>query len=383
MRIVILNETDIATPNATGDRERRVALIPDICGKLVKGGHELLVEAGAGAAAGFADALYLEAGAQILEDRATLLAKAQVHPRITKPGADIISGLPPGCALIAFLQPLVDHATVKALAEQKLIAVAMELIPRITRAQFMDALSSMATVAGYKAVLLAANSLPRFFPMLTTAAGTIRPAKVIVIGAGVAGLQAIATARRLGAEVIAYDVRAAAGEQIRSLGAHFEPMEVDHAEDAGGYAKELSADFYKGEQEMIRKHSKDADAIISTALIPGRPAPLLITKAMVEEMKPGSAIVDLSAAAGGNCELTQAGRELEHGTVRIIGYTNLPAMMPEHASQLYSRNIQSLLGLLCPDSATISTEDEVVKSAMVTKDGEIVSPAVRKAMGLT
>lgn len=372
MKISILNETE--------GTERRVALVPETAAKLTSAGFSIAVESGAGTAAGFSDAAYTTAGA-VVADRTATLDGAKVIASIGRPGPDLI---PEGAAVIGFLRPLADKDYATAIAGRGATALAMELVPRITRAQFMDALSSMATVAGYKAVLIAASAVPRFFPMLTTAAGTIRPAKVIVIGAGVAGLQAIATARRLGAEVIGYDVRPAAGEQIRSLGAKFEPMEVDHSEDAGGYATELPPEFYKAEQEMIRKHSKEADAIISTALIPGKKAPLLITKEMVEEMRPGSVIVDLSAAQGGNCELTRPDEEIRHGNVSIIGHTNLPAMMPEHASQLYSRNIAALLQLLVPDAKAGATvlDDEVVRGALVMAHGEILHPMVRKFHGL-
>ncbi len=369
---------NIAVLNETSGLEARVALTPETCGKLVKSGHVVQVESGAGAASGFNDAAYVAAGATVSHDRNNLLADANILCRVNKPGPDIIEKLPANSVVIGFLQPLADKTITPALAERKITALAMELVPRITRAQFMDALSSMATVAGYKAVLIAAHSVPRFFPMLTTAAGTIKPAKVVVIGAGVAGLQAIATARRLGAEVVGYDVRPAAGEQIRSLGAQFEPMEVSHAEDAGGYATEQSVEFYKQEQELIRKHSKDADAVISTALVPGKRAPLLITREMVEEMRQGSVIVDLSAAAGGNCELTLPDEQVRHGGVLILGPTNLPSTMPEHASQLYGRNMAALVSLLAPEPAgSFNLDDEVVKGALVTTNGEIVHQAVK------
>lgn len=369
---------NIAVLNETAGLEARAALTPETCAKLAKSGHTVRVESGAGLASGFSDAAYAAAGARVSSDRAALLDGVNILARVTRPGPDVLDKLPAGAAVIGFLQPLADKTSAPDFAKRGLTAIALELVPRITRAQFMDALSSMATVAGYKAALIAANSVTRFFPMLTTAAGTIKPAKVIVIGAGVAGLQAIATARRLGAEVIGYDVRPAAGEQIRSLGAQFEPMEAAHAEDAGGYATEQSAEFYKQEQELIRKHSRDADAIISTALVPGKRAPLLITRAMVEEMRHGSVIVDLSAAAGGNCELTLPDEEVRHGGVLILGPTNLPSTMPEHASQLYGRNMAALIGLLAPDPAgPFNLEDEVVKGALVTANGEIVHQAVK------
>ncbi|MFQ3577631.1 MAG: Re/Si-specific NAD(P)(+) transhydrogenase subunit alpha [Verrucomicrobiia bacterium] len=374
MKIGVLNETNTL--------ERRVALIPDVAGRLVEEGHTVAIESGAGQKAGFADHVYKDSGVAVHQTRSELLAEVDLLLTLGKPEPECIDQLKEGTILIGFLQPLADLATVKRMNERKITALAMELLPRITRAQFMDALSSMATVAGYKAVLIAANALPRFFPMLTTAAGTIKPAKVIVIGAGVAGLQAIATARRLGAEVVGYDVRAAAGEQIQSLGARFEPMEVAHAEDEGGYAKELSPDFYKEEQELIRKHSPDADAIISTAQIPGKKAPLLITKAMVEEMRAGSAIVDLAAAAGGNCELTRPDEVITYKGVSIFGHTNLPAMMPEHASQLYSRNLHALIRLLCTEGGqgAATFEDEVVKGALVCMGGHVNHPMVLKAL---
>jgi NAD(P) transhydrogenase subunit alpha len=286
-----------------------------------------------------------------------------------------------GGALIAFLQPFASPDVVRKLAQQRVSALAMELVPRITRAQRMDALSTMSTISGYKAVLLAATTVGRFFPMLTTAVGTVPPAKVIVIGAGVAGLQAIATAKRLGAVVTAFDTRPVAAEQVKSVGGRFVSLEVAHeqAEDAGGYAKELSADFYRQEQDLIRRQSKDADAIITTALIPGRRAPLLITEEMVREMRPGTVIVDLAAEQGGNCALTEAGRDVVKYGVTIMGPLNLPSTMPMHASFLYARNVLAFVELLAPNGKGLQLDrnDDIVKGSLVTYDGEVVHPNVK------
>jgi H+-translocating NAD(P) transhydrogenase subunit alpha len=368
MRIGVVRET---TPG-----ERRVALVPETVGRLAKGGNEVIVERGAGEASSFPDRMYTEAGGTIGD-----AWSADLVLKVAKPSDDELARIREGAVLIAFLQPLTNHALVRELARRRVTALSMDAIPRITRAQPMDALSSQATVAGYKAVLLAAVALPKFFPMLTTAAGTIAPAKAFVIGAGVAGLQAIATARRLGAVVEAFDTRPVVKEQVQSLGAKF--LEVDlgeTGEGAGGYAKELSEEAHRKEVELLAKAVKENDIIITTAAIPGRPAPKLITADMVRSMKPGSVIVDLAAETGGNTELTQAGKVIDVDGVRIDGTTNIPSTMPYHASQMYSRNIQSLLGLLITKEGKLNLDmnDDVIKGTVITKDGEVVHEATRK-----
>jgi H+-translocating NAD(P) transhydrogenase subunit alpha len=371
MRIGVVRET---TPG-----ERRVALVPETVGRLTKSGNEVVVERGAGEASSFPDRMYTEAGGSIGD-----AWSADLVVKVAKPSDDELGRLHEGAGLIAFLQPLTNHALGRELARQRVTALSMDAIPRITRAQPMDALSSQATVAGYKAVLLAAAALPKFFPMLTTAAGTIAPAKAFVIGAGVAGLQAIATARRLGAVVEAFDTRPVVKEQVQSLGAKF--LEVDlgeTGEGAGGYAKELSEEAHRKEVELLAKAVKENDIIITTAAIPGRPAPKLITAEMVRSMRPGSVIVDLAAETGGNTELTQAGKVIDVDGVRIDGTTNIPSTMPYHASQMYSRNIQSLLGLMITKEGKLNLDmsDEVIRGTVITKDGEVVHDATRKAIG--
>ena len=363
--------------------ERRIAAVPETVAKMTKAGTEVLVESGAGSDSFISDGEFETAGARIAP-RDEVLSGSDVIIKVNKPTLEEIDKMKEGAILISFLQPFASPDVIKKLAERKVSSLSMEMVPRITRAQRMDALSTMSTVAGYKVVLMAANANGRFFPMLSTAAGTIHPGKVIIIGAGVAGLQAIATAKRLGAVVTAFDVRPAAGEQVKSLGAEFVSLEVPHdqAEDTGGYAKELPPEFYQKEQEIIRKYSKDADVIISTALIPGKKAPVLITEDMVKEMKPGSVIVDMAVEHGGNCTLSEAGKEvLKHG-VTIIGYPNIPAMMPVHASLLYARNILAFLNLISPDgkSATIDLEDDIIKGSLITHAGEIVHPAIKEAV---
>jgi NAD(P) transhydrogenase subunit alpha len=371
MRIGVVRET------APG--ERRVALVPETVGRLAKAGNEIVVERGAGEASSFPDRMYTEAGAMI-GDAWT----AELVLKVAKPSDDELRRLREGAVLIAFLQPLTSPGLVRELARARITSLSMDAIPRITRAQSMDALSSQATVAGYKAVLLAAAALPRFFPMLTTAAGTIAPAKAFVIGAGVAGLQAIATARRLGAVVEAFDTRPVVKEQVQSLGAKF--LEVDlgeTGEGSGGYAKELSEEAHKKEVQLLAKAVKENDIVITTAAIPGRPAPKLITADMVRSMKPGSVIVDLAAETGGNTELTQAGKVIEVDGVRIDGTTNLPSTMPYHASQMYSRNIASLLALMLTKEGKLHLDmnDDVIKGTVITKDGEVVHEQTKKAVG--
>jgi len=360
--------------------ERRVSLVPDTVGRLAKSGNEVVVERGAGQASSFPDRMYIDAGATIGDPWS-----ADVVVKVARPSDDELGRLREGTVLIAFLQPLVNHALVRELARRRLTALSMDAIPRITRAQSMDALSSQATVAGYKAVLLAATALPKFFPMLTTAAGTIAPAKVFVIGAGVAGLQAIATARRLGAVVEAFDTRPVVKEQVQSLGAKF--LEVDlgeTGEGTGGYAKELSAEAHRKEVELLAKAVKDNDIVITTAAIPGRPAPKLITADMVRSMKPGSVIVDLAAETGGNTELTKPGEVIDVDGVRIDGTTNLPSTMPYHASQMYSRNIASLLALMVTKEGKLNLDmnDDVIKGTVITKDGEVVHEQTKKAVAV-
>jgi len=371
MRIGVVRET------APG--ERRVALVPETVGRLAKSGNEVIVERGAGEASSFPDRMYTEAGGTIGD-----AWDAELVLKVAKPSDEELARLRQGAVLIAFLSPLTNHDLVRELGRRRVTALSMDAIPRITRAQPMDALSSQATVAGYKAVLLAAAALPKFFPMLTTAAGTIAPAKAFVIGAGVAGLQAIATARRLGAVVEAFDTRPVVKEQVQSLGAKF--LEVDlgeTGEGAGGYAKELSEEAHRKEVQLLAKAVKENDIVITTAAIPGRPAPKLITADMVRSMKPGSVIVDLAAETGGNTELTEAGKVIDVDGVRVDGTTNIPSTMPYHASQMYSRNIQSLLGLMITKEGKLNLDmsDEVVRGTVITKDGEVVHDATRKAIG--
>ena len=368
----------IGVPKETTPGERRVALVPETVSRLAKSGNTVVVERGAGEASSFPDRLYADAGAAIGDPYATELVV-----KVQKPSDDELARLHEGTVLIAFLQPLTQHDLVRELARRRVTALSMDAIPRITRAQPMDALSSQATVAGYKAVVVAAAALPKFFPMLTTAAGTIAPAKAFVIGAGVAGLQAIATARRLGAVVEAFDTRPIVKEQVQSLGAKF--LEVDlgeTGEGTGGYAKELSEEAHRKEVELLAKAVKENDIVITTAAIPGRPAPKLITADMVRSMRPGSVIVDLAAETGGNCELTRPGEVSVVDGVRIDGTTNLPSTMPYHASQMYSRNVASLLGLMLAKDGTLNVDmnDDVVKGTVITKDGEVVHEATKKAL---
>ena len=357
----------IGVPKETVAGERRVALVPDVAGKLVKAGHGVVVERGAGVEAGAPDEAFTAAGASVGDPWST-----DVVCKVQKPGPEEISKLREGGALIGLLQAATNADLVKQLAQRRITAFSLELLPRITRAQAMDVLSSQATVAGYKAVLLAAAATGRFFPMLVTAAGTLPPARVLVLGAGVAGLQAIATARRLGGVVSAFDVRPAVKEQIESLGAKFLALEIqEQAEAAGGYAKQLSADAHQRELEFVARHVKDADVVITTAAIPGKKAPVLVTAAAVRGMKPGAVIVDLAVETGGNCELSQAGTEVMERGVRILGPTNLPASMPQHASQMYARNVSAFLQHLSKDGALhLDLTDEITRATCVTHDGK-------------
>ncbi|HEX9729390.1 MAG TPA: Re/Si-specific NAD(P)(+) transhydrogenase subunit alpha [Gemmatimonadales bacterium] len=370
----------VAVPKETAVGETRVALTPDAAKRLVNKGHVIRVEAGAGRAASFTDDTYREAGCEVVADRGQIWAGDVV---LTFMPPEDTSVLPAGSVVIGLFWPLTNHAMVSALAARNVTSFSLDLLPRITRAQSMDVLSSMSTVAGYKAVLLAANSLGKFFPMLVTAAGTIAPAKALILGAGVAGLQAIATARRLGAVVEAFDVRPAVKEQVESLGAKFlEAATGDlSAEGEGGYAKEMSADQHQRELELIHAHIKQADLVITTALIPGKPAPLLITDEMVRDMKPGSVIVDLAAEAGGNCAGTVKGQDVVKDDVVIIGRLNLPATMPVHASQMYARNLSTFLELMAGEGGvTLDFEDEIIQGSCITHEGKIVNDRVRQAI---
>ena len=373
----------IAVPLERQQGEARVALVPESVKKLVAGGVEVWIENGAGTKAGVRDSDYSAVGAK-LSDRASLLQGADVLACINRPEPDDFGRLKAGAVIIGFLKPLDEPAKLEPLIARKLTAFSMELIPRITRAQSMDALSSMATVAGYKATIMAADHLPKLFPLLMTAAGTIPPAKVLILGAGVAGLQAIATARRLGAVVEAYDVRAAAGEQVKSLGAKF--LEVDlggiQTEDAGGYAKELSEEALKRGREMVAKHAATADVVITTAQVPGRRAPLMLEEPAVAAMRPGSVVIDLAASTGGNCAVTKPGATVEHNGVFVMGPLNMPASVPLHSSQLYSRNLTSFLALII-DKGTLKMDmgDEILKGACVAFEGGGVHPKVAAALG--
>lgn len=369
----------IGVPRETAPGERRVALVPEVAARLVKDGMQVVVESGAGAQAYYSDAAYEAAGARI-GTRVDAWA-TDVVARVQAPASDDLHLLGAGRVVVGFLRPLDDPQGTLALAETGATALAMELIPRTTRAQKMDALSAMATVAGYRAVLLAAETLPKFFPLLTTAAGTIRPAKVLVLGAGVAGLQAIATARRLGAVVSAYDVRAAAAEEARSLGARFVELALDTAgaEGTGGYAAALDEEQQRRQVELLAEHVAASDVVISTALIPGRRAPLLVSEPGVRGMAPGSVVVDLAAPNGGNCALTRPGEVVDvDGGARVFGPLNLAAEMPVHASQMYARTVAALIGEFVKEGAWAPAEDDdIYRSACVTRGGEVVNERVR------
>jgi NAD(P) transhydrogenase subunit alpha len=359
----------VAVPKEIAPGERRVALVPEVVKKLVGSGFEIAVQQGAGAEASFSDHDYEEAGASIVSSRPELLGQAEGVLKVHKPTAEEIELLRDGSILISFLQPLTDPQGIEQLARRGVLGFALESVPRITRAQPMDALSSQATVSGYKAVLLAAERLPRFFPMLMTAAGTVPPAKVLVLGAGVAGLQAIATARRLGAVVSGFDVRPVVREQVESLGAKFLDLGVVGEETAGGYARELTEEDQRRQQEGLERQIPEFDVVITTALVPGRPAPKLIPASAIEAMRDGSVIVDLAAEAGGNAELTAPGEEIVRAGVTIVGPTNLPSTLPTHASQLYARNVEALLVHLAPDGElALDWEDEITAGACVTRE---------------
>jgi H+-translocating NAD(P) transhydrogenase subunit alpha len=371
----------VSVPKETAPGERRVALVPDDVDRLAKGGVEVTVEAGAGAGAHQPDSAYERVGARIGDG-----FSGEVVAKVAPPGAEEIGRLSRGSVLVGFLAPLTAADTVRALADAGVTSFAMEAIPRITRAQSMDALSSQATVTGYLAALIAARELPRFFPMLTTAAGTVRPAKVLVLGAGVAGLQAIATSRRLGAVVQAFDVRSAVKEQIESLGARFLELEMglEDAEAAGGYARALTDEEQQRQRELLAEEIGQMDVVISTAAVPGRPAPLLVTEQAVYNMKSGSVIVDLAAETGGNCELTEPGETVVRDDVTIVGPVGLASSMADHASSLYSRNVQALLELMVKEGElSLDFDDEVLAGACITRDGEIVHEGARKATEVT
>tara|TARA_B100001123_G_scaffold169465_3_gene194905 strand:- start:41370 stop:42521 length:1152 start_codon:yes stop_codon:yes gene_type:complete len=376
----------VAVPKETRLGELRVALVPQGVETLAKAGLEIVVETGAGAASGVSDAEYKEAGAEVVGSAAEALTGAGIVLRINPPSLsdpDEVSAIGAGTILVSFLNPLANQTLVRRLAEEQISSISMELVPRITRAQSMDALSSQATIAGYKAVLLAADHLPKFLPMFTTAAGTIRPAKALILGAGVAGLQAIATARRLGAVVEAFDVRPAVKEQVESLGATFLEAEADvTAEGEGGYAKELSEDQHQKELELISSSIVDTDIVITTAQIPGRDAPLLITEDMVKSMRPGSVIVDLASESGGNCAVTVTGDTVLFQGVQVLGPVNLPASVPVHASQMYSKNIVTLVAEFVGESGEVQLdfENDVIGPATVTHEGQVKNEYVRHAL---
>jgi NAD(P) transhydrogenase subunit alpha len=378
----------VGVPRETIPGERRVALVPDALAKLVKAGMEVLVERGAGTGAAYTDQAYAAAGARLADaetvwqsaDLVTKVNRLATHPGLGRPESELVRE---GGAVLGMLYPFANRDTVRTLAARRVTSFSLDLLPRITRAQPMDALSAMSTVAGYKAVLLAASATPRFFPMLVTAAGTIAPARVLVLGAGVAGLQAIATARRLGAVVQAFDVRPAAREQVESLGAQFIAAEAvsTEAEGAGGYAKQLSEEQHRRELELIHKHVRDVDVVVSTALIPGKPAPVLITGEMLQDMKSGAVIVDLAAEAGGNCALTRPGEEVTSNGVTILGPLNLPSTLPGHASQMYARNVASfLLHVTREGNLALDLADEIMRGTCVTHEGKVVHQAVAAAL---
>ena len=381
----------IGVPKETYPGERRVALVPVAVPNLMKAGFEVVIEAGAGVEAGYPDALYAEKGAKVLPDRAAVFATADIIVQVLCYGSNDVTGkadvplMRRGQALVGFLRPLGSLDVIQQIAQTGITSFSVELMPRTTRAQSMDALSSMGTICGYKAVLLSAVLLPKIFPMLTTAAGTITPARVLVIGAGVAGLQAIATARRLGAVVSAYDMRPAAKEQVQSLGGRFLelPIEAKNAQDARGYGTAQDESFYAKQRELLGRAVADSDVVITTAVIPGKKAPVLITPDMVRQMAPGSVILDLAAERGGNCELTRAGQiVVDHG-VTLVGRINLATEVPYHASQMYARNLTAfLLYLVRNGKLQTDVDDEIVRETLVTRDGEIVNPRVREFYSL-
>ncbi|TME95712.1 MAG: Re/Si-specific NAD(P)(+) transhydrogenase subunit alpha [Chloroflexi bacterium] len=371
----------VATPKETAADERRVALVPDTATKLIAAGLQVSVEAGAGAAAYLSDEAYRTTGVRVVGGISDLLRDADAVLKVQAPSVAEAGLVRAGAVLVSFLQPATQADIVRALAKQGVTAFSLELVPRISRAQSMDALSSQASAAGYKSVLMAAERLGKFFPMMMTAAGTVAPARVLVMGAGVAGLQAIATARRLGAVVSAYDVRPVVKEEVQSLGAAFIELALEAQEGEGGYAREQSEEFLRKQRELIGEHIAKSDVVITTAAVPGRRAPLLVTADMVRGMRPGSVVVDLAAESGGNVELTQAGKDTDVGGVLIIGTRNVPSTMPLHASQLYARNVANLLLHLVKDGAiNLDFQDEITKGACVTHGGEIVSERAKQLL---
>jgi NAD(P) transhydrogenase subunit alpha len=381
----------IGAPREIASGERRVAIVPEVVPLLTRAGHRVVVERGAGQRAGFIDEAYKSVGADVVDTPEQIYATAQMILKVQRPARAESSGeaeldmLTKGTVLIGLLQPSGDPALFQQLADRGIIACSMELVPRTTRAQMMDALSSQSTVAGYKAVLLAANALQKFFPMLMTAAGTVRPARVLVIGAGVAGLQAIATARRIGAVVEAFDTRPVVKEQVQSLGASFVELDVqlEDAQDAGGYARELSDRHIKREKELIHKHALQADVIITTALVPGKPAPVLLTAETVEAMRPGSVIVDLAGEQGGNCELTIPGETIVTHDVTIISPLHISSDLAYHASQMYAKNISALVALLAPKGElNLNFGDDIIDAVVVTANGEVRHEATRRRLGM-
>ncbi|MCI2425189.1 Re/Si-specific NAD(P)(+) transhydrogenase subunit alpha [Candidatus Acetothermia bacterium] len=377
----------IGVPKETFPDERRVALVPTLVPALVKKGFEIWVEAGAGTEAGFPDESYQEKGAHVVSQRVELFGKADVILQVRGLGANPKQGhqdlkmMKPDQVIIGFLEPLGEPQAIRKLAAQEVIAFALELLPRITRAQSMDVLSSMATIAGYKAVLLAAETLPKMFPMMITAAGTISPARLYVVGAGVAGLQAIATARKLGAVVSAYDIRPAVKEEVESLGAKFVELALEDKDVAtsGGYAKSMDESFYRRQRELMAKVVAESDVVITTAAVPGKKAPILITGEMVKKMSPGSVIVDLAAERGGNCELSRPGEIAVEGGVTILAPINITSTIPYHASQMYAKNISNFLQHITADGKLkLDEEDEIMRETRVTQNGEILHPQVRE-----
>jgi proton-translocating NAD(P)+ transhydrogenase subunit alpha len=381
----------VGVPRETFPGERRVALVPSVVPTLAKSGLEVVVEAGAGSEAGYPDADYTAKGAKIIAERAEVFRTSDIIVQVLALGSNDKTGeadLPlfhRDQVLIGFLRPLGELKTIQQIAATGATSFAVELMPRTTRAQAMDALSSMGTICGYKAVLIAADTLPRIFPMLTTAAGTITPARVLIIGAGVAGLQAIATARRLGAVTSAYDMRPAAKEQVQSLGGRFVelPIEAKDAQDAGGYAKAQDEEFYRKQRDLLGRVVGESDVVITAAVIPGKKSPVLVTKDMVARMAPGSVIVDLASERGGNCELTRPGEKVVANGVTIIGRINLASTVPYHASQMYARNITAFLQYLVHDGKLeLKLDDEIVRSTLLTRGGDIVNGRVREFLSL-
>jgi NAD(P) transhydrogenase subunit alpha len=371
----------LAVPAETRQGEQRVAIVPEVASRLARSGVTVTVQQGAGASAHFGDDAYREKEAMVAADLHSLFEGADAVAMVNAPSPEFAQQLPTGVTLVSFLQPSTQLDSVRALASRGVTAFSLDLVPRISRAQSMDALSSQATVSGYLAALAAAERLPKFFPMFMTAAGTVPPAKVLVLGAGVAGLQAIATARRLGSQVRAYDVRTAARDEVKSLGAAFVELELEAQEGSGGYAREQSEDFLARQRELIGNEVAASDVVITTAAVPGRKAPVLVTTEMVDAMSEGSVVVDLAADQGGNCELSKAGVELDHNGVTVYGMTNPPSAMPTHASFLYSRNVANFVELITKDGALQPDfEDEIVAGSCVLRSGEVVHEPTREAM---